>query len=137
MAIPPRSIAVTSGAGDIPQLRLAFNHRRDQQVFGASIDRGLHDVDFAAESFGGGIGEGGFADAGFAEQARVHRQVAFVDDEPGGKQLAHHLFLADPADGNFVGVGQGGGYAVDINCHRTPLSMIGGARAPESLGNSP
>ena len=102
---------------DVAQPRFALDHRRDQQILGPRIDRGLHDVDFAIQAFGGRIGQRGFADARLAQQARIHRQILRIDHQPGRQQLAHHFFLPHPGNRQLVGVGQMQRNAFDLNDH--------------------
>ena len=68
----------------------------------------------------GGIGEGGLADARLAQQARIHGQILLVDHHPGGQQLAHQLFLADPLDRKLVRMGEVQGDAFDLDRHSYP-----------------
>ena len=116
----------------VAQAALAFDHRRDQQVFGARVHGGLQDVDIAAHAPAGGIGQGGLADARLAQQPRIHGQVLLVHHHPGGQQLAHQLFLAHPLDSQFVGMGEVQSYAFDLDCHPSimglPSTRVGWAR---------
>ena len=43
--------------------RAGFDYGGDEEVFGARIERGLHDENVAAHAFGGGVGESGFAES--------------------------------------------------------------------------
>ena len=101
----------------IAQLALAFDDRRDQQIFRARIHGGLQDVDVAPHALGGGVGQRGLAHAGLAQQARIHGQILLVHHQPGGQQLAHEFFLAHPADGQFVGMRQVQSDAFDLDSH--------------------
>ena len=81
----------------------------------------MQDVDIAPHALAGGVGEGGLADARFAQQARIHGQVLFVHHHPRGQQLPHELVLPDPLDGDFIGMGQVQGDAFDLDGHRLPF----------------
>jgi ribosomal protein S18 acetylase RimI-like enzyme len=101
----------------IPQAAFALDHRRHQQVFGTGVEGGLEDVGFAPHAPRRGVGQGGLADAGLAQEPRVHRQVLFVDHHPGRQQLPHQLVLPHPLDGEFVRMGEVQGNAIDLDRH--------------------
>ena len=103
--------------GHVAQLARAFDDRRDQQVLGARVHGGLHDVDLAAEALGGGVGQGGLPDARLAHQARVHRQIPRIDHQPGRQQLPQRFFLPDPAHGQLIRVRQVQRDAFDLHGH--------------------
>jgi hypothetical protein len=51
------------------------------------------------------------------DMARAHRHVLVIHYQPGRQKLAHQLLLADPLNGNFIGVGQVERNPFDLNRH--------------------
>src|SRR5579862_2013025 len=98
------------GGSHVAQTPFPFNDRGDEKIFGAGIERSLHDVDVATHAACGGISQGGFTHARLADQARAHRQIGFVDYQPGGKELPHQFFLTDPVNGQVIGMSEVEGY---------------------------
>ena len=74
---------------DVAKAAFALDDRRDQQIFRSRIHGRLHDEDVTTHPLRCGIGQRGLADAGFADQPRIHRNVELRDDHPGGQQLPH------------------------------------------------
>jgi hypothetical protein len=91
------------GAGDVAQLLAVGDDGGDEQVLRAGVHGGLEHVDGEAEGLGGGGGEGGLADAWFADEAGRHGVVVVVEDHPGGEELAAQLGAADPLPVEFIG----------------------------------
>ena len=72
-------------------------HRRDQQILGARIGSTLRDIERLLAQAGGSHGQGGFADAGWTNEAGGQRTIGGIDHQPAGQQLAKDFILADPA----------------------------------------
>ena len=85
----------------------------DEEVFGAGVGGALVDVEGLVAMLGGGHGEGGLADAGGADEAWGEGEVAGVDDEPAGQELAEDVILTDPALLGGVGAAEVEGDTVD------------------------
>ena len=105
----------------IAQTARAFDYRRDQQIFRARIQRRLHDEDVAPHALGRRISQRRFADARLADQPRIHRHIVLGHDHPRGQQLPHEFFLPDPADRQFIGMGEVKTYSFNLNCHEIQL----------------
>ncbi len=58
-----------------------------------------------------------FSDSRFSDEPRIHRNVMVGHDHPCGEQMPHQLFLPDPANRQFIGMGQVQRNAFDLDCH--------------------
>jgi hypothetical protein len=101
----------------VAQTARAFDYRRNEKIFRTRVQCGLHDEHVAAHPLPRRIRQGRLPHARFADQPGAHRDILFGYDHPGGQQMPHQLFLPDPTDGQFIGMGEVKGNSFDLDCH--------------------
>ena len=106
MATPPAIMALTMGLGGVLNRAFRPDDRRDDEVLGARVHRGLEDVRRATDGASRGVGQRRLADAGLADEPRIHGHVGRVDHHPRRLELQEELGTPYPLERQIVRLGE-------------------------------
>ena len=110
---------------DVPDAALACNDRSDQEILGPRVQRRLEEVGVPAHPLRRRVRERRLADARLADEARVQRQVARLDDEPRREELVDQVLPARPLERQLVRVRERDLYPLEANGLHADILGIG------------